>query len=149
MEFNREIKFRIWAESDEHPKGKMYDSEFYINQHGNVVKGKQLDHFHYKLHFARIAHNNIQIMQFTGVQDMTQKDVFEGDIVKWTWAGYEHIKYFGLVVFENGAFVSERINGFNERQLLRPYDSDGGTYMFEIVGNVFENRKLLKKISER
>ena len=86
------------------------------------------------LNIKFINNPNNKIMQFTGEKDIKEKDIYEGDIIL---VDNQHI---GVVKFRDGAFSlysfeSKYMRGFisilNEKK---------------IIGNVFENPKLLKTL---
>ena len=65
------------------------------------------------------------IMQFTGLQDKTGKDIYEGDIVMRNDSREPH-----EVVFEHGCFKERGTNTLN-------------AISWEIIGNIYENPELL------
>ena len=115
----REIKFRLWAETDdaeaemiylgvgEFDNGLWFNSDKHINQH-------------------------IALMQFTGLTDKNGKEIYEGDIMKAEFT----IPMF--VTFDNGAFCFENKtnSGVDRLRQMR-------TEKLEIIGNIYENPELL------
>lgn len=88
--------------------------------------------------------------QYTNVDDINGKRIYEGDIVRINSNfGMDHT---GLVVFHKGAFmVKYKFYGFDRMHPLHFESKDeqdmGATlhvdYTFEVIGNIFENPELL------
>ena len=123
----REIKFRAWH------KGKKIIGE---------VLG--IDILHKEIFFSNEDVNcyehsdfkDIELMQYTGLYDKNEKEIYEGDIVKLRANhGIGVVKYYD----EWGAFVIEYIKP-------RPLAVLGINYYkenIEILGNIYENPELL------
>ena len=117
----REIKFRAW-----HKEKKIM---------GEVLG---IDILHKEIFFSNedvdcyehTDFKNIELMQYTGLKDMMEKEIYEGDIL-FEILGEEYFK----VIFENGSYRAE-----NEEYSL---DLSEYAHLCEIVGNVYENSELL------
>lgn len=133
---NREIKFRAWDSKN--------DFMFYHDENGE---------FERKIDGCRVGSDfNIQEllfnpyeclirMQYTGLNDINGKEMFEGDIVK---CGYG----IGKIIFRVGCFMVEWIDdkgSYNEFLFSQKgvYSRDGDD-RFEIIGNLFQNPELLQ-----
>lgn len=83
--------------------------------------------------------DEIELMQSTGLKDKNDKEIFDGDIVKFTITnGFNYVvDEYGAVSYEFGDFYV--ING-----LAKYLISDIDTNEVEVIGNEFENPELLK-----
>lgn len=119
----REIKFRAW-----HKEKKIM---------GEVLG---IDILHKEIFFSNedvdcyehTDFKNIELIQYTGLKDMMEKEIYEGDIL-FEILGEEYFK----VIFENGSYRAE-----NEEYSL---DLSEYAHFCEIVGNVYENLELIKE----
>ena len=108
----RDIKFRAWSD-----------------------KVCQFDYYKLEEIGVGIYEGSI-IQQYTGLNDINQKEIFEGDIVKYQFAGAMSDPNFyeesGEVYFQQGSF---KVNG----RLL------GSAFVLNLVviGNIFETPELL------
>lgn len=110
----REIKFRSWDK--EH---KVMDfnpivyKEKYLMRMGNEIWGPDDDYI---------------LMQYTGLKDANDKEIYEGDVVASQYG------YYFEIVFRDGCwFAGNSEVGFSPK----------GT--FEVIGNIYENPELLEE----
>lgn len=122
----REIKFRAWD------KGKKII--------GNVLG---IDILHKEIFFSNenvncyehVDFKNIELMEYTGLKDKNNKEIYEGDILS---DGNNEKPY--KVIFENGSFRAEFERNFEEYSFdLIDVVAQG----CEVVGNIYENSELL------
>lgn len=107
---NRKIAFRVW------------DKE---NKIMNKLQPKELE--------------NVILMQYTGLKDKNNKEIFEGDVVKWFSNRVEK----AIVQFSNGIFqlkIQEPENDDYYMDILHNWTST-----IEVIGNLYENPELLDK----
>ena len=125
----REIKFRAWH------KGKKII--------GNVLG---IDILHKEIFFSNenvdcyehVDFKNIELMQYTGLKDKNNKEIYEGDILS---DGNDEKPY--KVIFENGSFRAEFEGDFEEYSFdLIDVVAQG----CEVVGNIYENSELIKEV---
>jgi len=119
----REIKFRAW----DNLRKKMLCKgvKFMIYEDGSwsgvdAISGGVL-----------VEEDDI-LMQYTGLKDKNGKEIYEGDIVKFSGRG----KW--IVEWESG-----ENDGYSWEGYSTPIKSDYKT--FEIIGNIYENPELIKE----
>lgn len=117
---SREIKFRAWAlNEDKNCQGWCFydnaDCMKYIND------------------------RRVEITQFTGLLDKNGKEIFENDIVCWTFDE----KTKKEIVFHEGCFGHFNFMGINnEYPEFIPIDKKRAEYMI-VIGNIYQNPELL------
>lgn len=79
---------------------------------------------------------------FADIQDKNGKDCFTDDIIKTDYGT-------GKIIFHHGCFMIEWIDDPEANMELLAFEPNGYKYgrprQFEIIGNIYENPKLLKK----
>ena len=119
----REIKFRAWDKINK----DMFNVESINFQERRVYK----DVVSYR------NFNDIELMQYTGLKDKNNKEIYEGDILS---DGNDEKPY--KVIFENGSFRAEFEGDFEEYSFdLINIVAQG----CEVVGNIYENPELIKE----
>jgi uncharacterized phage protein (TIGR01671 family) len=80
--------------------------------------------------------------QFTGILDSNGKEIYEGDILKFTPKYKTDSKFVGEVFYreDDGAFYHTFEEGRPSKRLWGAFSN----YEYKIIGNIFENPKLLK-----
>ena len=116
----REIKFRVW--------------DVYGKQWCKMVEVDVIQDFRYV-----IDNKDLVFQQFTGLKDINNKEVYEGDIVRYNFGNDEKIEWIDLVIFDHYSWRLAHYDGLES----------GCTSLFplpglEVIGNIFENKNLLK-----
>ena len=130
----REIKFRAWLKY-----GKEIVDVEEIDFMNEVINYIDNDYENNEQEIIGAYFENIELMQYTGLKDMREKEIYEEDIVKLRANhGIGVIKYYD----EWGAFVVECIKP-------RPLAVLGMNYYkedIEVIGNIYENSELIKEV---
>ena len=112
---NREIKFRVWDVD-----GKEFVGDMCLHIDGSILCD----------HGTTGYVGEFIIQQYTGLNDKNGKEIYEGDIVKFTIE-----KDYGIVDYE----ISE-VKWWKHSWII----FDGfGHYPVEVIGNIYENPELL------
>lgn len=133
----RDIKFRVWSNRD----------KIWLN-HCAVIDcgGKVGSHFvevtaENKIieHCPSIDHLEPIIQQYTGLKDRNGKEIYEGDIIKYSKLDYRVVWYDWLCRYriECPKYVTYKI-------IANEDFTDRIAQCSEIVGNIFETPELLK-----
>ena len=165
----RTIKFRVWDKAinkmvtQENVKefldktiSKKWEDEFPYSSDEWYPAYEILTIFDYLKEFQERtikryepSENRFDIMQYTGLHDENGKEIYEGDIIEFSYdmfvGNFDTFVAKGKVVFEEGAFYVEAFE--NERT------TEGEAYLLysinldtiEVIGNIYENKELLNE----
>ena len=126
----REIKFRAWI------KEKKAIFEVILIDYVTKKVTYLLERVGHLLNVRNDKFNDIELMQYTGLKDKDNKEIYEGDILFESF-GERYYK----VVFENGSFKAEFKGDFEEYSFdLIDVVAQG----CEVVGNIYENPELME-----
>jgi hypothetical protein len=129
---NRDIKFRAWV------KDRKAIFEVILIDYVSKKITYLLERVGHLLNIRHDKFNDVELMQYSGLTDMMEKEIYEGDILFESF-GERYYK----VVFENGSFRAEFEGEFEEHSFdLIDVVAQG----CKIVGNIYENPELLKVI---
>jgi len=129
----REIKFRAWDKEKKEMFNDIWIDGNFINMPEYIV------------------------MQFTGLKDKNGKEIYEGDIIESRLNNYiwryeiKSLEGFGNSLYKVTRYRNFRIDEFNEYVMKDCFVNEGrseliGIETSEIIGNVYENPELLKKV---
>ena len=127
---NRTIKFRAWEKNLKEmiPVGEIYFNSLMINQ---STTWRFID--------------EVELMQFTGLRDKNSVEIYEGDILS-----TDLDRPYLIVEFRNGAFMFQcHDNGKDYYDFMATTGENSNfTKYHEVIGNIYENRKLLERDEE-
>lgn len=121
----REIKFRFWNREE--------------NQ---MISGDTLAFEEYAPLYQLLSQEGI--MQYTGIKDKNDREIYEGDIVH--LSSDDGVDYKALIVFKDGGFCA--IDGSENDYSVRRYGLSRYDLKVEVIGNIFENPELLEANDE-
>lgn len=128
----KEIKFRAW---DKKEKVMLYNIQSYLehkDKNGNEYDG----YFDWKFDDF-IIDPNIKIMQFTGLRDKNNKEIYQDDIIKYSYNHCECGKFKSYNLKVSFGSLGARMGGdlicdplYKEKDI-------------EVIGNIYENSELI------
>ena len=120
----REIKFRAW---DKENKKMMKVSSLSLENKEIAVRENRTYHF--------FRMKNLELMQYTGLKDKNDKEIYEGDIVVLNNIENDNMC---IVRYEHSSY---RLEGWSLREDL----SNVEDRFLEVVGNIYESKNLLEE----
>ena len=123
----REIKFRVWH------KGKKIISEVF----GIDILHKEIFFSNGDVDYCEISDfKYIELMEYTGLKDKNNKEIYEGDIIN-----LHNGKYKVIFNSKEARFVLRD----DEFEMNIPFTNNNNKRM-EVVGNIYENPELIKEV---
>jgi len=124
----RPLKYRAW---DKEKKEMLYD----VVPFWNGVCGPELWGYCGIMgeHSDRPIGDDLIVMEFTGLYDKNDQEIWEGDILKLTCAGPDLNGKVVSVIYSMGAYR----DSYYRWELYNKSDA------FEVIGNIYENKELL------
>ncbi len=124
----REIKFRAWI------KEKKAIFEVILIDYVTKKVTYLLERVGHLLSIRDAKFNDVELMQYTGLKDKNNKEIYEGDII------FLHgSKYKVIFKTEGARFVLRN----NEFELEITFINNNNERM-EIIGNIYENPELME-----
>lgn len=144
IKIKREIKFRLWDTSE---KEFVDPKTIAINGLGNVMADTGREWV------IDICKEDFILMQYTGLKDKNERDIYEGDII--TLHQFIQVLGTGLGVSEGEQELTGKIeiNDYGVYFNCTSQDDSVSDYLIlfnlheeslEIIGNIYENPELLK-----
>lgn len=130
----REIKFRAWDEEDK----RMYCDDKVI-----VTFIGFLEEVYVKRNSTVDELIDYKLMQYTGLKDKNDKEIYEGDILKGTTKGNsEEVLAITYVKWDRGQFdLFTEMTSDSWEDALYNYMQ---FFDVEVIGNIYENPELLE-----
>jgi len=134
----REIKFRAWDKELKvmeyfGPKFYVDDEYFELNFEPTELEGETP---------LFETNQKLILMQYTGLKDKNEKEIYEGDIIEnktsKTWKG----KY---KVYYESEFMSFLFEGIENEDDYYRFETFSDKKDWEIIGNIYENPEFLNK----
>ena len=138
----REVKFRAWDNGDKRMKN-VESIHFPLGRYDMKcisAYNKEEDYYEWVYSY--------ELMQYIGIKDKNEKEIYEGDIIKYldvefcvSDCGIEHDEFYniGKVYYDNE---------FGAYDVTNRWTVEGEDIWFdiEVIGNIYENPELLEDI---
>ena len=147
-----DFKFRGY--DTEYKKMTYFDDEDYLLLYGQILRSKI--EWNYDYDEERIgyedANNKIILMQYTGLHDENGKEIYEGDIIEFSYdvftGNFDTKVGRGTIEFIDGAFYikvfeieGKKIKDTDNEEWFLLYTVNKDT--LEAIGNIYDNPELL------
>ena len=128
-------KFRAWDK-----RFSEFVEDFFVSEDGKIYE-KTKDTC-YGFAISRKTSDKIILMQSTGLKDINDQEIFEGDIVQFEDCYAESDFLYinkGIIEWSQGSFTVTNRDSVEMEDLL-----DGEILDVTIIGNIYENKELLE-----
>ena len=137
----RELKFRVWNGAEmvtDVTVGKF--GVFYVNPSNNGLDPNDSASI---TPFTTKYPEGTPVMQYTGMNDKHNTEIFEGDLVKVLSGGSNHWVNQKFRVYYCDDVAKFRIT--NDKSYPHDIDDGMGYKYFEVIGNIYANPELINK----
>jgi len=125
---SREIKFRAW---DKNKRTMVNGGSFF-----DVSQTQGVDRWVFGMDVFNHP-DNVELMQYTGLEDKNGVEMYEGDIVNFSFRmGRNEPQHFEGVLVEVDPIWGSTVSADDTYSLGRCHD-------IEVIGNIYENKELL------
>jgi hypothetical protein len=121
---NREIKFRVWYKYKYNNGEMIYIDDWYWYEENRINS------------FSDFKDEGYTLLQYTGVKDKNNKEIYEGDIIKYADLNYQ-------VSYEDCQFVAY-CSYYHKYHWPRIENLSRSCLSSKVIGNIYENPDLLK-----
>ena len=135
----REVKFRAFERSNNAVR-EVTHIDFELNL-VRLILGRECES-NWVLQ-DEFTFENVELMQYTGLKDKNGVEIYEGDIITGKFKHFTNkskiLNWKGVVVFSYSCFDIDFIDGKHTNCL-----SNKLCYDIQVIGNIYENKELLK-----
>ena len=129
----REYKFRAWDKKDKEMIPEKDILAFYPRSKTIEISGKKFVRYYTEYTQMHEEHeSDVVLMMSTGICDKNVKEIYEGDILRFTHERGDFINTDARIVVEIPKIYYMIDNPYN--------------HSFERIGNIYENPELLKEV---
>ena len=118
---------------------------FYSEVHNEMISWDKINKNHLH-HYLSGKIDNVKSMQFTGLKDKNQKEIYEGDIIKGVGVTSYNKSVIRRVAFDD-ASARFGLSDVNRNITFEPLKWI--SFPLEIIGNIYENPELLESSGEK
>lgn len=135
---DREIKFRAWDKATEKMIYQDQLKDGSKDEYWFLLNSKGISLMHFDKYYNAYVDTDAEIMEYTGLRDYYGKEIYEGDIIQYTYGRFN--KDLGMIIFEAGEWqikwMDKKITERGDLHYWKWQDP------IKVIGNIFENKEL-------